>query len=105
MPMNTWISYLASQIKIIPSWAILAAIAVVATIAALAIHKLVFFLLERKLRDGEHFAWLLIVSKTKGPAAFAIVMMALSLSLQLGPISGTAATVLTRLMQIAFIAL
>jgi small-conductance mechanosensitive channel len=103
--MNMWISYLASQMETIPSWAIVAAIAVGATIAALVGHRFVFFLLERKLRNTERFAWLLILRKTKGPAAFAAVMAALSLSLQLGPISGTAATLLTRLMQIAFIAL
>ena len=103
--MNMWISYVSSLIDGTPSWAILAAIVVGATIAALAVHRFVFFLLERKLRNADHFAWLLILRKTKGPAAFAAVMVALSLSLQLGPISGSAADVLTRLMQVAFIAL
>src|SRR3979490_1007532 len=103
--MNMWISYVSSLIDGTPSWAIRAAIVVGATIAALAVHRFVFFLLERKLRNADHFAWLLILRKTKGPAAFAAVMVALSLSLQLGPISGSAADVLTRLMQVAFIAL
>ena len=103
--MNMWISYVSSLIDGTPSWAILAAIVVGATVAALAVHRFVFFLLERKLRNADHFAWLLILRKTKGPAAFAAVMVALSLSLQLGPISGSAADVLTRLMQVAFIAL
>jgi small-conductance mechanosensitive channel len=103
--MNMWISYVSSLIDGTPSWAILAAIVIGATIAALAVHRFVFFLLERKLRNADHFAWLLILRKTKGPAAFAAVMAALSLSLQLGPISGSAADVLTRLMQVAFIAL
>jgi len=103
--MDTWISYLSSQTERIPSWAILAALAAAATVLALAIHKLAFFLLERQLRDSDRFVWLLIVKKTKGPAAFAAVMVVLNLSLQLGPISGTTANVLTRLMQMAFIAL
>jgi small-conductance mechanosensitive channel len=103
--MNMWISYVSSLIDGTPPWAILAAIVIGATIAALAVHRFVFFLLERKLRNADHFAWLLILRKTKGPAAFAAVMAALSLSLQLGPISGSAADVLTRLMQVAFIAL
>ena len=101
----TWISYLSSQVEQTPWWAILAAIVVGATIAALALHKLAFLLLERRLRNTQRLAWLLILRKTKGPAAFAAVMIALSLSLQLGPISGTAANALTRLMQVAFIAL
>ena len=103
--MNTWISFVSSRIELIPSWAILTGIAVVATVAGLAIHGLVFLLLERKVRDTKRFAWLLILKKTKGPAAFAAVMVALSISLQLGPIGGTAANVLTRLMQVAFVAL
>jgi small-conductance mechanosensitive channel len=103
--MNMWISYVSSLIDGTPSRAILAAIVVGATIAALAVHRFVFFLLERKLRNADHFAWLLILRKTKGPAAFAAVMVALSLSLQLGPISGSVADVLTQLMQVAFIAL
>jgi small-conductance mechanosensitive channel len=103
--MNMWISYVSSLIDGTPSWAILAAFVVGATIAALAVHRFVFFLLERKLRNADHFAWLLILRKTKGPAAFAAVMVALSLSLQLGPISGSVADVLTQLMQVAFIAL
>jgi small-conductance mechanosensitive channel len=103
--MNMWISYVSSLIDGTPPWAILAAIVIGATIAALAVHRFVFFLLERKLRNADHFAWLLILRKIKGPAAFAAVMAALSLSLQLGPISGSAADVLTRLMQVAFIAL
>jgi small-conductance mechanosensitive channel len=103
--MNMWISYVSSLIDGTPPWAILAAIVIGATIAALAVHRFVFFLLERKLRNADRFAWLLILRKTKGPAAFAAVMAALSLSLQLGPISGSAADVLTRLMQVAFIAL
>jgi small-conductance mechanosensitive channel len=103
--MNMWISYVSSLIDGTPSWAILAAFVVGATTAALAVHRFVFFLLERKLRNADHFAWLLILRKTKGPAAFAAVMAALSLSLQLGPISGSVADVLTQLMQVAFIAL
>ena len=98
-------SSLSSEIGLVPSWAILASIVVGATVAALAVHRFVFFLLERKLRNLERVAWLLILRKTKGPAAFAIVIVALSLALQLGPIGGTAAIVLRRLMQIAFIAL
>jgi small-conductance mechanosensitive channel len=103
--MNMWISYVSSLIDGTPSWIILAAIAAVAIVVALAIHRLVFFLLERRLRNADSFAWLLILRKTKGPAAFAAVMVALSLALQLGPISGSAADALTRLMQVAFIAL
>jgi len=103
--MDNWLSYVAAQIERIPSWAILTVIAVVATIAALAVHRLVFYLLERQLRDSERYVWLLILKKSKAPSAFAAVMAALSLSLQLGPIGGTAATGLTRLMQIALIAL
>jgi hypothetical protein len=101
--MNMWISYVSSLIDGTPSREILAAIVVGATIAALAVHRFVFFLLERKLRNADHFAWLLILRKTKGPAAFAAVMVALSLSLQLGPISGSVADVLTQLMQVALI--
>lgn len=103
--MQTWVSYLSSQIELIPPWAILAAIAAGAIIAALGVHKCAFLLLERKLRDSERFAWLLIVKKTKAPAAFAAVMLAASVALQFGPIGGTAAGALTRLMQIAFVAL
>jgi small-conductance mechanosensitive channel len=103
--MQTWVSYLSSQIEFIPSWAILAAIAAGAIIAALGVHKCAFLFLERKLRDSDRFAWLLIVQKTRGPAAFAAVMLAVSVSLQFGPIGGTAASALTRLMQIAFVAL
>src|SRR3990170_8587221 len=100
--MQMWISYLTSQIELIPSWALLAAIVAGAIVAALAVHKLAFLLLERQLRDTERFAWLLIVKKVKAPAAFAAVMVALGLSLQLGPISGAAANGLTQLMQVAF---
>lgn len=103
--MDRWISSLSAQVESIPQWTILAAIGVVAVVVALAIHKLAFFLLERQLRDSDRFVWLLILKKSKGPAAFAAVMVALSISLQLGPISGAAANLLTRLMQIAFIAL
>jgi small-conductance mechanosensitive channel len=103
--MDRWISSLSAQVESTPQWAIPAAIGVVATVVALAIHRLAFFRLERQLRDGDRFVWLLVLKKTKGPAAFAAVMVALSISLQLGPISGAAANLLTRLMQIAFIAL
>src|SRR3954468_995666 len=104
-PMDHWLSYVSTQVEWIPSWAFLTAVAVIAVLAALAVHRLVFYLLERQLRDSERFVWLLILRKSKAPAAFAAVMAALSLSLQLGPIGGTAATGLTRLMQIALIAL
>jgi small-conductance mechanosensitive channel len=103
--MDNRLSYVITLIEHVPSWAILAAIAIVATVAALALHRLVFFLLERQLRGSERFVWLLILKKSKAPSAFAAVMAALGLSLQLGPISGNAATVLTRLMLIALIAL
>jgi small-conductance mechanosensitive channel len=103
--MDNWLSYVIAQVERIPSWAILGAIAVVATLVAVAVHRLTYFLLERQLRDSERYVWLLILKKSKAPSAFAAVMAALSLSLQLGPISGTAATGLTRAMQIAFIAL
>src|SRR4051794_27376639 len=103
--MDNWLSYVITLIEHVPSWAILAAIAIVATLTALALHRLVFFLLERQLRGSERFVWLLILKKSKAPSAVAAIMAALSLALQLGPISGNAATLLTRLMQIALIAL
>src|SRR5215217_2765209 len=103
--MDNWLSYVVAQIERIPSWAILSAVAVVAILVALALHRLLFYLLERQLRDSERFVWLLILKKSKAPSAFAAVMAALSLSLQLGPIGGTAATGLTRSMQIALITL
>jgi small-conductance mechanosensitive channel len=103
--MKPWISYVSSQIENMPPWANLAAIVIGATITALAIHRLAFFLLERQLRRSERYAWLLILRKTRGPTAFALVMLALSLSLQFGPIGGIAANLLARLMQVAFIVL
>jgi small-conductance mechanosensitive channel len=103
--MDNWLSYVVAQMERIPSWAILSVIVVGAVLTALALHRLVFYLLERQLRDSERYVWLLILKKSKAPSAFAAVMAALSLSLQLGPIGGTAATWLTRLMQIALIAL
>jgi small-conductance mechanosensitive channel len=103
--MDNWPSYVVAQIERIPPWATLTAIAASAILVAVVLHRLVFYLLERQLRDSERFVWLLILKKSKAPSAFAAVMAALSLSLQLGPIGGTAATGLTRLMQIALIAL
>ena len=100
-----WFSYVSSGLERIPAWAVVAAVALGAVMVALGIHKFGFLLLERQLSATERVAWLLIVKKTKGPAAVAIVMMALALSLQLGPIGGTAADVVNRLIQIALIAL
>jgi hypothetical protein len=91
--------------KLLLSAAILAAIVVALPLLRWLFTGSSSFLLERKLRNADHFAWLLILRKTKGPAAFAAVMVALSLSFQLGPISGSVADVLTQLMQVAFIAL
>ena len=54
--MRMWISHLTSQIELIPSWALLAAIVAGAIVAALAVHRFAFLLLERQLRDTERFA-------------------------------------------------
>jgi small-conductance mechanosensitive channel len=103
--MTDWILSLQQDLHFVPAWAFWTAFLVASVVVGLAVHRIVYRLLERRLRDSPWTAWILILRETKGPTAFAVIIMTLSIGLQIARLEGPIAQVLLRLLQLAFVAL
>jgi small-conductance mechanosensitive channel len=87
-----------------PDWLSAIAILVLATIAALALHRAIFRLFEGGLGDRHPFLRRLLL-RTKGPLALALVAFALAAALQSAPVNPAFGETFGRLLLIAFIVL
>jgi small-conductance mechanosensitive channel len=87
-----------------PDWLSALAILVIAALAALAVHRVVFLWLGTTF--GERHPFLRrVMLRTKGPLALALVSFALAAALQWAPVSATFSEEVGRLLLIAFIVL
>jgi small-conductance mechanosensitive channel len=87
-----------------PDWLSAIAVLVIATIAALAVHRLIYAIFDRGL--GERHPFLRrVLSRAKGPLALALVAFALAAALQSAPIAPAVSASFSRLLLIAFIVL
>jgi len=103
--MNEWIGSLQQDLAFVPLWVFWSAFLGVSVIGGLLVHRIVYLGLERRLRNRERTAWLLVLRETRGPTALAVVIVTIGLGLQLARLEGAMAEVLLRLLQIAFIGL
>ncbi|ANW00853.1 mechanosensitive ion channel protein MscS [Bradyrhizobium icense] len=103
--MQDWISSVATAISPMPVWIIVVATLLVAVVAGLLLHRLLFLTIGKWLRNTEHYVWLLVLEKLRAPSALAAVIFFTTSLLQLTPISGALAALLARVLQIALIAL
>jgi small-conductance mechanosensitive channel len=87
-----------------PGWLFALAILVIAAVAALAVHQVVFFVIGRRFGDNHPFLRRVLL-RTKGPLALALVAFALAAALQWTPVSETISATFGRLLLIAFIVL
>ena len=87
-----------------PDWLFALAILVIAAIAALAVHQIVFFVIGGRLGDNHPFLRRVLLH-TKGPLALALVAFALAAALQWAPVSETSSATFGRLLLIASIVL
>ncbi|MGX7742047.1 mechanosensitive ion channel family protein [Rhodopseudomonas parapalustris] len=88
-----------------PPWLTVTLIVTAVAFVALLLHRLVYALLERRLKRSERFAWLLILQKSRGPSALAVVLFAAVAVLRLMPLEADLAQTLIRILQITVIAL
>ncbi|WP_063800173.1 mechanosensitive ion channel family protein [Bradyrhizobium retamae] len=103
--MQDWISSAVTAINPMPVWIIVVATLLVAVVAGLLFHHLLFLTIDKWLRNTENYIWLLVLEKLRAPSAFAAVIFFTTLLLQLTPIGSALAALLARVLQIALIAL
>ena len=99
------ISDLSARLNVMPPWLTVTLIVTAVAFVALLLHRLVYALLERRLKRSERFAWLLILQKSRGPSALAVVLFAAVAVLRLMPLEADLAQTLIRILQITVIAL
>jgi small-conductance mechanosensitive channel len=87
-----------------PPWLSGVAVLLIAVICALVVHRVIFMTLRRAFGDRHPFLRM-IVWKTKGPLALALVVFALAAALQSAPFSEAISVSFGRLLLIAFIVL
>jgi small-conductance mechanosensitive channel len=87
-----------------PDWLSAIAILVIAAIAALIVHRVVFIVIGGRLGDNHPFLRRVLL-RTKGPLALALVAFALATALQSAPVSEEISATFGRLLLIAFIVL
>ncbi|CAN5906551.1 mechanosensitive ion channel [soil metagenome] len=95
---------LAAGMAWIPSWLLSLAILLLATLGAVGLHGLLVRLVRRGLRNRDAF-WPALLVRTRRPARMVFVVVALSLSINLAPLSGTQVGLLRHGLLIAFIVL
>jgi small-conductance mechanosensitive channel len=92
-----------------PNWLSAVAVLVIATIAALAVHRIIYAIFDRSILShgfGERHPFLRrVLMRTKGPLALALVACALAIALQSAPIDPAFSVGFARLLLIAFIVL
>jgi small-conductance mechanosensitive channel len=103
--MNLWIAALRQALVCVPAWAFWSAFLVASVVIGLTAHRIIYLMLERRLRNTSWTAWLLILRETQAPTAFAVIILTLSLGLPVVPPQGLAAELLPRLLQLALVAL
>lgn len=99
------ISDLSARLNVMPPWLTVTLIVTAVAFVALLLHRLIYALLERRLKRSERFAWLLILQKSRGPSALAVVLFAAVAVLRLMPLEADLAQTLIRILQITVIAL
>ncbi len=102
--MASWISS-AITTSFVPAWALWPGLLLLVVLGGLAIHRLAYLFVERRLQASQHTAWLLILRQTKGPTALATIILATAAGLQFVSLNDDLARLLLRLVQLALIAL
>jgi small-conductance mechanosensitive channel len=87
-----------------PDWLSAIAILLLAAIAALVVHRVVFALIDGRLGERHPFLRRVLL-RTKGPLALALVAFALAAALQTAPVGEGISATFGRLLLIAFIVL
>jgi small-conductance mechanosensitive channel len=87
-----------------PDWLSALAILVIAAIAALIVHHVIFIVIGGRLGDNHPFLRRVLL-RTKGPLALALVAFALAAALQSAPVSEAISATFGRLLLITFIVL
>src|SRR5215475_1286715 len=87
-----------------PGWLFALAILVIAAIAALSVHQIIFFVIGRRFGDNHPFLRRVLL-RTKGPLALALVAFALAAALQSAPFNPAIGATFSRLLLVAFIVL
>jgi small-conductance mechanosensitive channel len=87
-----------------PGWVSGVAVLVLAVIAALAVHRVIFIVFRRAFGDRHPFLRSILL-RTKGPLALALVAFALAAALQVAPFDSAVSETFGRLLLIAFIVL
>lgn len=103
--MQDLIASTLEQVNVMPDWLLIGIAVIVAATIALLLHRLIYALLEQRLRHTERFAWLLILKKAKGPSALAMALFVVISTLRAMPIGGAIADVLVRSAQLSLIVL
>ncbi|MFZ5736649.1 MAG: mechanosensitive ion channel family protein [Pseudomonadota bacterium] len=99
------IADLTAQFSLMPAWLTVTLIVAAAAFVALLLHRLMYSLLERRLKRAKRFAWLLILQKSRGPSALAVTLFVAVAVLRLMPLEADLAQTLIRILQITVIAL
>lgn len=88
----------------IPAWLLSLAILLLATLGAVGLHGLTVRLVRRGLKNRDAF-WSSLLVRTRRPTRLALVVVALSLAINLAPLSESQVTLLRHGLLIAFIVL
>jgi small-conductance mechanosensitive channel len=88
----------------IPAWAITIGTFAAAIAIAIAVQSVVYWLLQRWVRN-RHAFWHSLIVRAHGPAGLGIVTLAMMEAAQLAPLPDRAADVFSKALQISFIAL
>lgn len=99
------ITTISDQLSIMPSWFVAVLVVGGTLVLVLVVHRLIFAVIERRLRRSERFAQLLILRQLRGPSALALALFAVVPVLRLTPVEPGLAEMLIRVLQIAVVAL
>jgi small-conductance mechanosensitive channel len=101
---DSWRQQVETTLPWIPSWAISAALLILALVIAYAAHR-VFFRTATRIVAGKDLFWRSLVSRTYGPTRLASMIIATSVAAEIAPLSNTDIAVVRHALILASITL
>jgi small-conductance mechanosensitive channel len=95
---------IVASIDWLPEWTVSVLVLAACTIAALALHRILFRFATRVVSDRDLF-WRSLVQRTEGPIRLALVIFGLAFGVGVAPLTLVQATLIRHLLLVCFIAL
>lgn len=104
---DRWLDWFQAQLPWMPAWAISLGLLALAVVVARAVHRILFRIATEIVagKDLKDLFWRSLVSRTAGPTRLAAMIVAISATANVAPLTGGQLGIVRQILLLAFIAL